>query len=143
MVPEQEPCLNPRELPIQQQTPLLIDDQTPYILSNQQPNCSGCNDGYLTVFHELIADELQDSLGAGEIAEPHRAEGLNPNEVTSQEVLETAVSWETPIQVVSSEMPIDSTFQPACPSLAQRKMGFSNSNDQDSPFENITQVDDG
>lgn len=142
-VPEQEPCLDPRELPIQQQPPLLIDDQTPYILSNQQPNCSGGNDGYLTIFRELIADELQDSSGAGEIAEPHGAEDLDPTEVMSQELLETAVGWEMPAQDVSSEMHLDSTFQSACPSLAQRKMGFSNSDDQDLPFENITQVDDG
>lgn len=142
-VPEQEPCLDPRGLPIQQQPPLLMDGQTPYVLSNHQPNCSGGNDGYLNIFRDLIADELQDSSVAGEIAEPHGAEGLDPTEVVSQELLETAVGWETPVQDVSSGMHFDSIFQPTCPSLAQQKMGFSNSDDQDLSFEKITQVDDG
>ena len=141
-VPE-EPCLDPRELPIQQQPPLLIDGQNPCVLLNQQPNCSGGNDDYLTMFRELIADELQDASGAGETAQPHGAEGLDPTEVMSEELLETAVGWETPGQDVSSGIQFDSMFQPTSPSLAQRKMEFSYSDDQDLPFDNLTQVDDG
>ena len=142
-VPEEPPCVDPRELPIQQQPPLLIDGQNSCVLSNQQPNCSGGNDDYLTMFRELIADELQDTSGAGEIAQPHGAEGLNPTEVMSEELLETAVGWETPGQDVSSEIQFDSMFQPFSPSLAQRKMEFSYSDDQDLTFDNLTQVDDG
>lgn len=142
-VPEQEPCLDPRELPIQQQTPLLMEGQTPSVLSNQQPNCSGGNDDYLTIFRELIADELQDSSGAGEIAQPHRAEGLDSTTVMSEDLLGTTIGWETPGQDISSETQFDSMFQPICPSLAQRKMGFSYGDDQDLPFENLTQVEDG
>ena len=128
--------MDPRELPIQQQPPLLID-------GHQQPNCSGGNDGYLTMFRELTADELQDASGAGEIAQPHGAEGLDPIEVISEELLETAVGWETLGQDVSSGIQFDSMFQPTSPSLAQRKMEFSYSDDQDLPFDNLTQIDDG
>ncbi len=142
-VPEQEPCLDPRELPIQQQNLLLIEGQTPSVLSNQQPNCSGGNDGYLTMFRELIADELQDYSGAGEIAQPHRTGDLDSTTVMSEDVLETAIGWETPGQDVSSETQFDSMFQPTCPSLTQRVLGFSYGDDQDLPFENLTQVDDG
>ena len=141
-VPE-EPCLDPRELPIQQQLPLLIDGQNPCVLSNQQPKCSGGNDDYLNMFRELITDELQDTSGAGDIAQPHSAKGLDPIEVMSEELLETAVDWETPGQDVSSGIQFDSMFQPNSPSLAQQKMEFSYSDDQHLPFDNLTQVDDG
>ena len=135
--------MDPRELPIQQQPPLLIDGQTPCVLSNQQPNYSGGNDEYLTMFRELIADELQDASGAGEIAQPHGAEGLDPTEVMSEELLEAAVGWETPGQDVSSGIQFDSMFQPTSSSLAQPETEFSYSDDQDLPFDNLIQVDDG
>ena len=138
-VPEQEPCLDPKELPIQQQPPLLTNSQTPYIMSNQQAKYSGGNDDYLTVFREMIADELQGSSGTGEIAEPQDTEGLDPTEVISQDLLETAVGWDTPVEDTSC----DSIFQPTCPSLTQRNMEISNSDDQDLPYESITQLDDG
>lgn len=135
--------MDPRELPIQQQLPLLIDGQNPCVLSNQQPKCSGGNDDYLNMFRELITDELQDTSGAGEIAQPHSAKGLDPIEVMSEELLETADGWETPGQDVSSGIQFDSMFQPNSPSLAQQKMEFSYSDDQHLPFDNLTQVDDG
>ncbi|KAL2037607.1 hypothetical protein N7G274_009720 [Stereocaulon virgatum] len=142
-IPEQETCLDPRRLPIQQQPPLLTDGQTPSVLSNQQPNCSGGNNGYLTIFREMIADEFQDSSEAREIAESHGAEGLDPTEVMSQELSENVVGWETPGQDVASEIQFDSMFQPTSPSLAKRKTEFYYSNNQDLPFESVTQVDDG
>lgn len=122
---------------------MLIEGQTPSVLSNQQPKRSGGNDGYLTIFRELITDELQDSSGAVGITQPHGAEGLDPTTVMSEGLSETAIGWETLGQDVSSETQFDSMFQPTCPSVAQRKMAFSHGDSQDLSFENLTQNDDG
>ena len=107
-------------------------------MSNQQAKYSGGNDDYLTVFREMIADELQGYSGTSEITGSQDTEGLDSTEVISQDLLETAVGWDTPVEDTSC----DSIFQPTCPSLAQRNMEISNSDDQDLPFENITQLDD-
>ena len=138
-----EPCLDPRELLIEEQTCLLTNAQTHHTLSNEQSIGSTGDIGNLALTHEWIADDSIDLPDAVETAESFAAEGLDPAQITKEDALENAVYWHVSGHGSPSGTEFNSPFGLSSPSLRPREVHTLRRGDQDLSSDNFTPADDG
>ena len=87
-------CINPNQFSIYHQTYSIEDDQSPCILSSEQPKHPADDDEYLNFYREIVSDEPNDHLEAGNVAQTGRVEDQGLEEIESEEFIETTTGRE-------------------------------------------------
>lgn len=141
---EEKPSLDLRDLPTQWLNPSLTESQSTSLTPDQQMNCSGSNnDNYNAILREFIMDDVQESLETSGNAQLNGTEGLDRTVVIPENFWIPPNGEKTSIHDASTEMQIDSTFQPTPLSLGQQEMGYPSSIDPVFLFKIPIQVDNG
>ena len=137
-----EPCLDPRELSIQDQTCLLTNAQTHHSPSNEQSIRSTGDIGNLALTHEWVADDSLDLPDAVETTESYAAEGLDPAEITQIDSLEEAAHWHESGRGSPSGTEFNSPFRMSYSSPSRRRAHILRRDDQHQSSDNFTPADD-
>ena len=137
-----EPCLDPRELSIQEQTCLLTNPQAYHSASNEQSIRPTGDIGNLALTHEWIADDSLDLPDAVETAESYSVKTLDRAEEAQKDPLEEAAHWHASDHGSPSGTEFNSPFRLSSPSPRPRRAHVLSRDDQYSMSDNLTPAND-